>query len=329
MTLPPNFSFNHAPCGTWIFKHALTEYDDLTRPYSNEFYYRPGFEFAGRIDTNLLLTCRLIYLETHLAPISLNEHSGSFASDPERYFWRMTPQQRAAVRREGRRAQQLWAMGLTVPKLSITIRHSDWWYWEDHEDLRMQDPSQAMPGLQEIELELETLDEKREQLDQRDGGSLVHDGEEPRKSTRLASSRLGPDHADEYDDYNYSDEEDDSDDSDEDEEDDEEREGDESNGGNQQGAELYTVEEETPLAAELVRTALGEESPDEPADQEDAVVIEDADIPPALSSEAALDRNYPINMKLHVQRLRFVHERLFPSDTYEPFGTRCVTGPVV
>ncbi|KAJ7188829.1 hypothetical protein C8R46DRAFT_875210, partial [Mycena filopes] len=222
----PLFTSLYPELRNMVFKYALTEYDDLTRPYSkHEFYYRPGFESAGRIDTNLLLTCRLIYLETHLAPISLNEHvfwmyrpptSRRFASDPERYFRGMTPQQRAAVRKvryftqmfwlEDRKAQQ-WPLGLTIPKLFITIRHSDWWRWEDREDLRMKDPSQgwdtwirSMTGLQEIELELETLDEKREQLEQRveaaqgwkfpaqDGGSLVHDGEEPRKSTWLASS---------------------------------------------------------------------------------------------------------------------------------------------
>ncbi|KAJ7906309.1 hypothetical protein B0H13DRAFT_2021100 [Mycena leptocephala] len=58
-----------------VFRHVLKEYDDLARPFGkHEYYYRPGFEFAGRIDTNLLLTCRSVYLETHLAPIALNEH---------------------------------------------------------------------------------------------------------------------------------------------------------------------------------------------------------------------------------------------------------------
>jgi hypothetical protein len=131
-----------------VFRLVLKEYDDLTRPFGkHEYYYRPGFEFAGRIDTNLLLTCRSVYLETNLAPIALNEHvfwmyrapPGSFSerSSHNTYFQRITPQQRAAVRQvrffaqlfwlEGRRSRfQEWAAGLAIRKLVITIHHSDW-----------------------------------------------------------------------------------------------------------------------------------------------------------------------------------------------------------
>ncbi|KAJ7789926.1 hypothetical protein B0H14DRAFT_3502287 [Mycena olivaceomarginata] len=47
-----------------IFIYALTEYDDHTRRYSkHSHYYRPGFEYAKSISTNLLLICRRVYLE--------------------------------------------------------------------------------------------------------------------------------------------------------------------------------------------------------------------------------------------------------------------------
>ncbi|KAF8186949.1 hypothetical protein K438DRAFT_1429063, partial [Mycena galopus ATCC 62051] len=203
-----------------VFIHALTEYDDRTRPYSkHEYYYRPGFEFAGRIDTNLLLTCRVIYLETYLAPIALNEHvfwmyrgPGPFISDNRHnaYFHRMTPQQRAAVHCVRfftqlfwleRRKFQNWAVGLAVRKLTIVIRHTDWWYWERHEPLRINPPHQgwaawieSIPQLQELEFEFETIEPKKEQLEERvrvalgwkfplgDGTTLVHDRAAPVKS---------------------------------------------------------------------------------------------------------------------------------------------------
>ncbi|KAJ6588978.1 hypothetical protein B0H19DRAFT_226810 [Mycena capillaripes] len=215
-----------------VFAYVLTEYDDPTHPYSNhEYYYHPGFEFAGRIDTNLLLTCRLVYLETHLAPIALNEHV--FWMDPSSgpprrsilnlghnmYFRRMSAQQRAAVRRVRffaqlswleRRKVQAWVAGLAVRKLTITIRHSDWRYWERGEPLRMQSPQEgwggwvgSFPQLQELELELESIESKREELEERvrialkwkfplkDGASLIHDGQQPIESTWFGTLRQG------------------------------------------------------------------------------------------------------------------------------------------
>ncbi|KAJ6558098.1 hypothetical protein B0H19DRAFT_128661 [Mycena capillaripes] len=215
-----------------VFTFALTEYDDPDRPYSkHECYYRPGFEFAGRIDTSLLLTCRLVYLETHLAPVALNEHvfwmfpnrgpPGRSISnlDHNMYFVRMTPQQRAAVGQVRfftqlcwleRRTAQTWPMGLAVRKLVITVRHADWWHWERSEPLRIDPPHEAwgkwvgtFPQLQELVLEFETIEAKREQLEERvrialawkfplvDGSSLVHD-KAPLKSMWVGTSRMSP-----------------------------------------------------------------------------------------------------------------------------------------
>jgi hypothetical protein len=219
-----------------IFANALTEYADLTRPYSkHEYYYRPGFEFVKRIDTDLLLTCRLVYLEMHLIPIALNEHvfwmhrgpSGRIHNRPRdhnTYFVRMTPEQRATVHRvrfftqlnwlQGREAQE-WAPGLAVYKLTITIRHSDWWKYnrEDGEHLHIKPPQEgwggwigSFPGLQELELEFETTEPKWHQLKElvrvalewkfpmKDGDSLIYDGEGPAKSSWKGTSSMSLSH---------------------------------------------------------------------------------------------------------------------------------------
>ncbi|KAJ7089310.1 hypothetical protein B0H15DRAFT_840329 [Mycena belliarum] len=255
----PLFSSLHPELRNLVFRHALTEYDDPERPYSkHEYYFRPGMESASKIDTNLLLTCRLIYLETHLAPIALNEHvfwmfrgpPGRFVSNHERYFDRMTHEQRAAVRRvrfvtqlfwleSQKHRDVVWPTGLLVPKLAITIRHSDWWYWEDSQPLHIEEPRYgwagwvgSVPGLQELELELETIDAQREQLEEQvrialgwtfplDGThvSLVHDGEEPVDSMWLGTSRMDPEN---FNNGWGSGDEEDSDDDDEEESDDEE-----------------------------------------------------------------------------------------------------------
>jgi hypothetical protein len=153
---------------TRIFEFALTEYDDLRHPYDeNTFYYRPGYHYRQRIDTALLRTCRLIYLEAHLIPIAINEHTfWCFRGPPHRlldarpqiYFPGMTPEQRIAAEHihfftqqywlEGTWAGSPWATVTQIPemhprKLTITIRHTDWWYWESDEPLGI-DP--RLPG---------------------------------------------------------------------------------------------------------------------------------------------------------------------------------------
>ncbi|KAJ6558085.1 hypothetical protein B0H19DRAFT_1291729 [Mycena capillaripes] len=210
-----------------IFTYALTKYTDRTRPYSqHEHFHCPGFEFAGKIDTNLLLTCRLVYLETHLTPISLNEHvfwprngPPGCPRVPYWYFRRMTPQQCAAVRRIRYFTWDLWmsmawtAPGLMVRKITITVRHSDWSHWEGGVALGIQAPQRGWQGrwferfqtLQELELMFEAMEQKREELEERvrvalkwefpfkDGTSLVHDGKEPIESRWLGTSRFAPD----------------------------------------------------------------------------------------------------------------------------------------
>lgn len=56
-----------------IFEHALTAYPDPKRPYGpNESYARPGVVGHLRVATELLQTCKSIYLETYQLPITLN-----------------------------------------------------------------------------------------------------------------------------------------------------------------------------------------------------------------------------------------------------------------
>ncbi|KAJ6572021.1 hypothetical protein B0H19DRAFT_1132224 [Mycena capillaripes] len=366
----PLFATLYPELRNMVFTHALTEYDDHSRPYSKHaFYHRPGFEFTGKIDTSLLLTCRVIYLETHLAPISLNEHvfwmyrgPPRFTDDDEHfeeYFAKMTPQQRGAVRQvrlitqlfwlEGRRVQE-WAAGLNLSKLVITIRHSDWWYWEDGDDLRINEPGSewgawvgSMPGLQEVELEFETIDGKREQLEERvrvalewkfptaNDGFLVHDGKEPVKSTWLGSSRMSPGQgydSDEEEEDNYSDEEyyDYSNSSDDESEHEEEENAQDSisHGGpeenealvDEQSAQLMEPEvegtvEDTAQQEEVLETEVEEATAETPVSShqlEDAATEDRTEETEELDPEAKLDLRFTMNLTLHVRRFKFVHE---------------------
>lgn len=56
-----------------IFEYALASYPDPDRPYrSNERFARPGASGHPRIATELLRTCKAVYVETYLLPITLN-----------------------------------------------------------------------------------------------------------------------------------------------------------------------------------------------------------------------------------------------------------------
>jgi hypothetical protein len=52
--------------------------------------------------------------------------------------------------------------------LTITIRYSDWWFWENNEPLRMEERwlkvFEGPPGLKELRVEYETLSWKREEM---------------------------------------------------------------------------------------------------------------------------------------------------------------------
>ncbi|KAJ6588979.1 hypothetical protein B0H19DRAFT_1367466 [Mycena capillaripes] len=157
-------------------------------------------------------SCRLVYLEMHLAPIALNKHV--FWMEPDRglpgrsvpnlvhnmYFRRMTLAARGIHE---------WVAGLAVHKLAIIIRYSDWWYWERSEPLRINPLHYVwgkwvgtFPQLQELELEFETIESKKEQLEEQvqialggnlvGGSSLVHDGEAPVKLMWMGTSRMSP-----------------------------------------------------------------------------------------------------------------------------------------
>lgn len=72
---------------------------------------------------------------------------------------------------QGGLGQLLQTSGLHPRRLALTIRHTDWWFWEDDEPLRFEADwisrvAPAMsPSTQEFRLELESLERKKDQID--------------------------------------------------------------------------------------------------------------------------------------------------------------------
>ncbi|KAL8867645.1 MAG: hypothetical protein Q9174_005524 [Haloplaca sp. 1 TL-2023] len=196
-----------------IFRLALTAYEDSTKRYRPDaHYYRPGYTCAHKIDTNLLLTCRLVFSETARLPAQINEHvswyhrpppgtgtNSLFRGDDAGSLVRIRDLCTIHIF-----AQQYWLEGasegfglfvklwqLARPThLIMTIRHTDWWWWEVGEPIAL-DPKRAgrpskwspscasdpfepgswgiylreIPGLDKFELELETVESKKSELD--------------------------------------------------------------------------------------------------------------------------------------------------------------------
>jgi hypothetical protein len=167
-----------------IFRFALLSYYDPNQPpYPlNEFYARPGYLRPRCIDTSLLETCRLIYLETRLVPITYNEHvvwcyrGPPNALRPEKRFELMTPEQKAAVSDVHLFTQMsyleetanFFSKEIRPRYLKITIRQSDWWFWKDNTALQMTSvwikPLQQLTSLEEFEMEMEVIDRDKDQV---------------------------------------------------------------------------------------------------------------------------------------------------------------------
>lgn len=210
----PLFSRIPPEVRNYIFRLALTAYEDPQLRYSRFApYYRPGYTCAHRIDTALLLTCRLIYAETARLPASINERTFWFYRSPPRTpehnflssLGQATWPRRQELRKVHLFVQQYWLEherhGFAAfadhlweyadpTHLIITLRHTDWWWWEVEAPLAL-DPKQygrpsaevhsrpsdpfelgswgsqfkKIKGLQVLQMELETVEAKKGELD--------------------------------------------------------------------------------------------------------------------------------------------------------------------
>jgi hypothetical protein len=169
-----------------------------------DYCYRPGHRARRIVSTSLLQTCRLIWLEANHWPMSQAVHSFWFDDDRRPawasawphshgehnrmldFFAVLTDLQCSRVKHLQIFAHMGWLEGdfrssriwrcldrepLNLDTFTITIRHSDWWHWETDEPLwlptcwpRTMLQSPRANRIDEIRLELETLERKVDQL---------------------------------------------------------------------------------------------------------------------------------------------------------------------
>ncbi|KIY63424.1 hypothetical protein CYLTODRAFT_446626 [Cylindrobasidium torrendii FP15055 ss-10] len=179
-----------------IFRLALSPCNDLDRPYpTNAFHYRPDYQYEHVSHTELLRTCKLVYAEAKGLPWTMRTHTfwcnrgpddeslnGRYQRyDPVAYLERlqMSEGQKQTIGPVHIMAQLYW-LEQTFPQIcdspilqclrhiKITVRYSDWWYWESNEPLKLQrdwtEGLQSLSSLEEFEFEMEVIKRDKAQL---------------------------------------------------------------------------------------------------------------------------------------------------------------------
>ncbi|KAM7208357.1 hypothetical protein V8F20_001335 [Naviculisporaceae sp. PSN 640] len=190
-----------------IFALALSDFPDpaAENQYSAQtIYTRPSFFAPRKSDLRLLRTCRAIYAEAWHLPFVMREQTHWITSDDRapaghsanegrnRLFrtaeWIMKSSGLKEVEIESLRVfAQMWAIergdlgsflwgcgyrGIMPRRFTLTIRHTDWWWWESDRPLRFEGlwlsrlKNDYLPSsIREIHIELESVERKKEQID--------------------------------------------------------------------------------------------------------------------------------------------------------------------
>ncbi|EQB53412.1 hypothetical protein CGLO_06849 [Colletotrichum gloeosporioides Cg-14] len=173
-----------------IFALALVQSEDSEKAYPEDSYwYRPGFSGPRKSSSALLQTCKAAYFEGQKAFLRELEWAFWFDRGPEgrtgmdsclSFFRKLTPQQSQDLKKvrffmqmfrfeNGTELHRLFHQPNFNPeKLTITIRYSDWWYWESDTPLRMKEDwlrrFSGPPGLRELKVEYETITRKKDAM---------------------------------------------------------------------------------------------------------------------------------------------------------------------
>ena len=191
----PLFSVLSAEIRERIFAFVLTDFPDASRTYQPETCYRrPGQEAPRRADTRLLQTCKRVYHEAYFRPAISAEHHLWLTHDERRPIDSMTVKEMQTLvsgmykslgdteLEHVRICAQLWIlepggalqMILDIEhfhpkKITITVRHTDFWWWEEDKALAIKGPwvkTCVFPdSLRTLIIEIESLERKKNQID--------------------------------------------------------------------------------------------------------------------------------------------------------------------
>ncbi|KAK7191629.1 hypothetical protein PSPO01_02078 [Paraphaeosphaeria sporulosa] len=173
-----------------IFAYALMQYEDDAASYPEDSYwYRPGFSGPRKANSALLQTCKAVYTEGQKVFLRDLEWAFWFDRGPSgrsgnvaclSFFSDLSPQAAQALEKvrfltqmywleDGSNLRRIFAEPQFRPsELTITIRYSDWWWWEDNAPMTMKETwlrnFLGSPGLRKLRVEYETLSWKKEEM---------------------------------------------------------------------------------------------------------------------------------------------------------------------
>ncbi|CAD0098606.1 unnamed protein product [Aureobasidium mustum] len=178
-----------------IWSYALADYQDKTQLYDDATCYkRPDYLAPRKTDTVLLQTCKRIYQEAWFLPWTNAEQTFYLTSTDRRPPRTTTPRdmQRTLLAisksqtmpiiqhvrvfpqlyalENGQRLQEILNLRFFYPKvITITIRHTDWWFWESdnnlHFDATWVGICRFPNSLTELRVAFESLERKKDQID--------------------------------------------------------------------------------------------------------------------------------------------------------------------
>ena len=183
-----------------VYEYAFTDYEDLTRVYDLETCYRrPDYMGPRKTDTALLRTCQAVYNDAWYLPWTLAQHTFFLTTGGRKPTKTTEAYQMAYVSNlieklhpeaPARRKQiqniqifsQLYILEpgnalngvLQIPHfmprtVTITIRHTDIWWWENDHQIHINTPwvkSARFPtSTNTLRIQLESLERRKPQID--------------------------------------------------------------------------------------------------------------------------------------------------------------------
>ncbi|KAI9037333.1 uncharacterized protein KD926_000620 [Aspergillus affinis] len=185
-SLPPEIRLH-------IFSFALTKSLDPAHPYSPDtYYFRPGYTAPRPIHTALLHTCKRVYAEARHFPFVNADLTFFLCSRARAPGFIPLPQLREFLARKKTKHgpletshiqifAQLYVLEqnsdfqevldvahLDPKRVTLTIRHSDFWFWEDWQKLHMDgewvNRVRFPNSVVEFAIEMETIDKRAEEV---------------------------------------------------------------------------------------------------------------------------------------------------------------------
>lgn len=185
-----------------VFTYALTDYEDTaSNSYdTNTYWYRPGYAARRRTATELLRVCKRVFQETWFLPFALAEHSFYLTQEDRAPATHLTVDRMRryletlrvfAHGQDGMKIPQihhvrvfaqLWALedprrlqgllslpGFEPRVVTITLRYTDFWHWENdallHIDSRWVNTVKFPRSVETIKMDFEMIDRRKNEID--------------------------------------------------------------------------------------------------------------------------------------------------------------------